>query len=72
MPPNSTAEQSLQLARQYERVIDRFLICEVFLARLKLAQGDVDGAAAILAEASHPRASKTLCIASLKLLPHKC
>ena len=28
-------EQSLQLAHQYESVIDRFLICEVFLARLK-------------------------------------
>jgi len=44
-------EQSLQLAKQYERVIDRFLICEVFLARLKLAQGDVEGAASILAQA---------------------
>jgi LuxR family transcriptional regulator, maltose regulon positive regulatory protein len=44
-------QQSLQLARQYDRVIDRFVICEVFLARLKLAQGDVAGAAAMLAEA---------------------
>jgi LuxR family transcriptional regulator, maltose regulon positive regulatory protein len=45
-------QQSLQLARQYERVIDRFVTCEVFLARLKLAQGDAAGAAAILAQAS--------------------
>ena len=45
-------KQSLILARQYERVIDRFLLCEVFLARLKLAQGDVDGAADLLAQAS--------------------
>ena len=45
--------QSLHLARQYDRgVIDRFVICEVFLARLKLAQGDVAGAAARLSEAS--------------------
>jgi LuxR family transcriptional regulator, maltose regulon positive regulatory protein len=44
-------EQSLHLARQYDRVIDRFIICEVFLARLKLAQGDVEGAAALLAKA---------------------
>jgi LuxR family maltose regulon positive regulatory protein len=44
--------QSLHLARQYDRVIDRFIVCEVFLARLKLAQGDVDGAAAMLAQAS--------------------
>ena len=33
-------QQSLHLARQYDRVIDRFIVCEVFLARLKLAQGD--------------------------------
>ena len=43
-------KQSLQLARQYENVIDRFIVCEVFLARLKLAQGDVEGAADILAK----------------------
>ena len=30
--------QALQLARQYESVIDRYILCEVFLARLKLAQ----------------------------------
>jgi LuxR family maltose regulon positive regulatory protein len=44
-------QQSLQLARQYDRVIDRFIVCEIFLARLKLAQGDVAAAAALLAEA---------------------
>jgi ATP/maltotriose-dependent transcriptional regulator MalT len=44
--------QSLHLARQYERVIDRFVVSEVFLARLQLAQGDVSGAAALLAEAA--------------------
>ena len=43
-------QQSLQLARQYDRAVDRFIICEVFLARLKLAQRDVAGAAAMLAE----------------------
>ena len=43
-------QQALQLARQFDRVIDRFIRCEVFLARLKLAQGDVAGAAAMLAE----------------------
>ena len=43
-------QQSLQLARQYDKTIDRFVICEVFLARLKLARGDVAGAAAMLAE----------------------
>lgn len=44
-------QQSLQLARRYEDTIDRFVICEVFLARLQLARGDVAGSAAILAEA---------------------
>jgi len=44
--------QSLHLARQYDQIIDRFIICEVFLARLKLARGDVNGAAAMLAQAS--------------------
>ncbi|MFN8475637.1 MAG: LuxR C-terminal-related transcriptional regulator [Anaerolineae bacterium] len=44
-------QQSVQLARLYERVIDRYIVCEVFLARLKLAQGDVAGAAATLARA---------------------
>ena len=43
-------QQSLQLARQYDKSIDRFVICEVFIARLKLARGDVAGAAAMLAE----------------------
>ena len=44
------AQQSLQLARLFDRVIDRYIISEIFLARLKLARGDVVGAAAMLAE----------------------
>ena len=43
-------QQSLQLARQYDKRIDRFIIGEVFLARLKLAQGDVAGAASMLSQ----------------------
>jgi len=42
-------QQSLHLARQIENT-DRVVASEVLLARLKLARGDVDGAAAILAE----------------------
>ena len=43
--------QSLILARQYdEKVIDRFVMCEVFLARLALARGDAAGAVAMLAQ----------------------
>jgi LuxR family transcriptional regulator, maltose regulon positive regulatory protein len=45
------AEQSLQLARQYDRLIDRLVVGQVFTARLKLARRDVAGSAAVLAEA---------------------
>jgi len=41
---------SVHLARRIENS-DRFVACEVLLSRLKLAQGDVVGAAAMLAEA---------------------
>jgi LuxR family maltose regulon positive regulatory protein len=44
------AQQSIQLARRIENT-DRAVACEVFLARLKLAHGDVAGATAILAKA---------------------
>lgn len=44
-------EQSLQLAQQYSRIVSRFIMSGVFLARLKLARGDVSGAAALLAQA---------------------
>ncbi len=43
-------QQSLQLARQYVGTIDRSVLSEVFLARLRLARRDVAGAAAMLAE----------------------
>jgi LuxR family maltose regulon positive regulatory protein len=45
------ARRAVALARQYEPHIDRHIIAEVFLSRLKLAQGDLTGAAAILAAA---------------------
>ena len=44
------AQQSVPLARQIVNT-DRSVLCEVFLARLKLTKGDVAGAAAILAQA---------------------
>src|ERR687897_306508 len=40
-------QHGVQLARQIENT-DRFVACEVFLARLKLARGDVAGAADVL------------------------
>jgi LuxR family maltose regulon positive regulatory protein len=42
--------QSLELAQQYGPAIDRFVSSEVFLARLKLACGDVAGATAMLVQ----------------------
>jgi LuxR family maltose regulon positive regulatory protein len=50
--------QSLHLARQYEKVIDRFILSEVFLARIKLAHGDVAGAVASLAQTSQAAREK--------------
>jgi LuxR family maltose regulon positive regulatory protein len=43
-------EQSADLVRQIENT-DRYVLYQVFLARVKLAQGDVTGAAGILAQA---------------------
>ena len=37
-------EKSLQLARQYDQVVERLVVSEVFLARLKLARRDATGA----------------------------
>jgi LuxR family transcriptional regulator, maltose regulon positive regulatory protein len=45
------AQQSLVLARQFDPGIDRFVISQVFLARLKMARGDLAGAEAILSGA---------------------
>jgi LuxR family maltose regulon positive regulatory protein len=43
-------QQGLHLARQFDRLLDRFILYEVFLARLKLAQGDADSAATMLTQ----------------------
>ncbi len=45
-------EKSLQLANKYDNGLDRFLICEMFLVRLKLAHGDMMGAEALLTKIS--------------------
>jgi LuxR family maltose regulon positive regulatory protein len=45
------AQQSRELARLYDRAIDRSVAGDVFLARAALARGDAEGAAALLAEA---------------------
>jgi len=45
-------EQAIQLAKRLEQS-DRIVAGEVFLAKLKLAQGDASGAAAVLAKADH-------------------
>ena len=51
MPPNSMGNKACNWRGSMIAHIDRFILSEVFLARLKLAQGDVAGAAAILAQA---------------------
>jgi LuxR family transcriptional regulator, maltose regulon positive regulatory protein len=45
------AQKSLELARQYESVIDRFIISETFIARLKMVRGDLNSASVLLAQA---------------------
>ncbi|WP_036656293.1 LuxR C-terminal-related transcriptional regulator [Paenibacillus wynnii] len=45
-------QEALQLAKQLEN-LDRFVSCEVLHARLKFAQGDLDGAIAIIDKAGH-------------------
>ncbi|WP_110516304.1 LuxR C-terminal-related transcriptional regulator [Herpetosiphon llansteffanensis] len=42
------AQQSLQLALQYEQGIDRFILCELMLAQIKLAHNDLAGAKRLL------------------------
>jgi LuxR family maltose regulon positive regulatory protein len=54
--------KSLELARQYDRVIDRYLLSEMFLARLKLAQGDVAGASAILTRSEQDARAKNFAL----------
>ena len=51
-------EQSLQLARQYDQVLDRLILSELFLCRLKLARGDMSGAAHILSQAEQTAGRK--------------
>ena len=44
--------------RQYGQLIDRFILSEVFIARLHLARGDVGGASDLLAEAERSARQK--------------
>jgi len=44
------AEKSIELAKQFGSNIDRYIVCEVFLALVKLALGDVAEADAILTQ----------------------
>jgi len=44
-------EKSLRLAQQYDQVIDRLILSELFLTQLKVARGDVIDAARILSQA---------------------
>ncbi len=46
----SEGERGLDLARQYDEAIDRFIPCELLLSRVKLARGDAAAAAAKLDE----------------------
>ncbi|MBI9107811.1 MAG: hypothetical protein JEZ04_13775 [Spirochaetales bacterium] len=47
------ANSSIELASLFENTIDRFIVCEIFLSHLKLAAGDIDEAASLLARIAH-------------------
>jgi LuxR family maltose regulon positive regulatory protein len=53
-------EQSMQLARQYDHVVDRMILSDLYLARLKLARGDVIGAASIGSQAERTAHQKNI------------
>ena len=42
------AQSSAQLSRLFDRGIDRFIVNEMFLARVKISRGDISGAAALI------------------------
>jgi LuxR family transcriptional regulator, maltose regulon positive regulatory protein len=66
-----TAEQegqkSLQLTRLFDKTIDRYVICEVFLARLKLARGDVAGALSMLSQTEQSARQKNFKLRLLEI-----
>jgi len=71
-------QQSLQLARQYDQVIDRLILSELFLARLKLARGDAIGAARILSQTEQTTRQKNfthrlpdIALAQVQILLHQ-
>ena len=68
-------DRSLQLARQYDQVIDRLILSELFLACLKLAQGDATGAASIVSQTEQTARQKNYTvrlpdIAAVQVLIH--
>ena len=70
-------EKSLQLAKQYDQVIDRVISSELFLARLKLARGDVVAATLILSQAEQTARQKNYTlrlpdIAAAQAMIHLC
>jgi LuxR family maltose regulon positive regulatory protein len=53
-------EQSVQLARQYDHVVDQMVLSDLYLSRLKLARGDVSGVEAIISQAERTARQKNI------------
>ena len=53
-------EQSSQLAQQYAHVVDRMVLNILYLARLKLAQGDVSAAESLTSQAEQTAQQKNI------------
>lgn len=52
------AKQGLKLAQQYDQITDRIIMSELHLALIKLAQGDVSGAAQMVSQAEQTSRQK--------------
>ncbi len=60
-------ERSKQLAQQYDHVVDRMVLNDLYLSRLKLARGDVSSAASIVSQAEHTARQKNILIRLVSL-----
>lgn len=53
-------EKSLQLAQQYEHIVDRIVLIHLYLGRAKLARGDTSGAESLVARAEEIAQQKNI------------
>ncbi|MBP8001710.1 MAG: tetratricopeptide repeat protein [Chloroflexi bacterium] len=62
------AKQGLQLAQQYDQIIDRMIMSELHLALIKLARNDVSGAAQWVTQAEQVARQKNFTLRQLNIV----